>query len=87
LIAEIGKEEIVEHVEVQRGGITVHNEWVMHGSAGNPSDGWRRTYVIAYRSKATVNHERSIGFTHSHNDRVNWITTLGAYEEQMKDDW
>ena len=42
LIAGIGEEEIVEHVEVQRGGITVHNEWVMHGSAGNPSDGWRR---------------------------------------------
>ena len=87
LIAEVCEKEIVEHVEVKRGGITVHNEWVMHGSAGNPSDGWRRTYVIAYRSKATVAHERSIGFTHSHNDRVNWMTTLGAYEEQMKDDW
>jgi phytanoyl-CoA hydroxylase len=46
-----------------------------------------KAYVIAYRSKATVAHERSIGFTHSHNDRVNWITTLGAYEEQMNDGW
>lgn len=62
--------------EVRRGGITVHDEWVVHGSAGNGSDQWRKTYVIAYRSAATVAHERSIGFTHSHNDTVNWRTAL-----------
>lgn len=67
--------EIVE-VEVPRGSITVHDEWVVHGSGGNPSDQWRKTYVIAYRSRATVAHERKIGFTHSHNDTINWKTAL-----------
>ncbi|MBA2480130.1 MAG: phytanoyl-CoA dioxygenase family protein [Planctomycetes bacterium] len=62
--------------EVRRGSITVHDEWVVHGSAGNPSPQWRKTYVIAYRSRATVAYERSIGFTHSHNDTVNWKTAL-----------
>lgn len=62
--------------EVRRGSITVHDEWVVHGSAGNSSDQWRKTYVIAYRSQATVAYERSIGFTHSHNDTVNWQTAL-----------
>jgi hypothetical protein len=54
----------------------------MHGSAGNLSSDWRRTYVIAYRSHATVAYERALGFTHSHNDKVNWTTTLGAYEDK-----
>ena len=58
--------------EVRRGGISVHDEWIVHGSAGNPSDRWRKTYVIAYRSRATVAHERAIGFTHSHNDSLAW---------------
>ena len=80
LIVDVAEGERVDDVEVRRGGITVHDEWVVHGSAGNPSDGWRRTYEVAYRSKATVDYERSIGFTHSHNDKVNWQTTLGAYQ-------
>jgi hypothetical protein len=62
--------------EVRRGGITVHDEWIVHGSGGNASDRWRKTYVIAYRSRATVQHERALGFTHSHNDTVNWRTAL-----------
>jgi len=63
-----------------RGSITVHNERIVHGSAGNQSDGWRRTYVIAHRSRQTVAYERSIGFTHSHNDTINWQTNLEALE-------
>ncbi len=70
----------VEHIEVPRGSITVHDEWVVHGSGGNTSDKWRKTYVIAYRSLATIKHERSIGFTHSHNDTVNWKTALDLYQ-------
>jgi ectoine hydroxylase-related dioxygenase (phytanoyl-CoA dioxygenase family) len=66
----------VVNQEVRRGSITVHDEWVVHGSGGNSSDQWRKTYVIAYRSQATVNFERSLGFTHSHNDTVNWKTAL-----------
>ena len=82
LVAEVGPDEPVAYAEVRRGGITVHDEWVVHGSDGNPSPGWRRTYVIAYRSRATVEYERALGFTHSHNDTVNWTTTLGAFEER-----
>ena len=66
----------IVHQEVRRGSITVHDEWVVHGSGGNASQQWRKTYVIAYRSQATVALERSIGFTHSHNDQVNWTTAL-----------
>ena len=70
----------IEHIEVPRGSITVHDEWVVHGSGGNTSDKWRKTYVIAYRSRATIAYERSIGFTHSHNDTINWKTALDLYQ-------
>jgi ectoine hydroxylase-related dioxygenase (phytanoyl-CoA dioxygenase family) len=65
---------------VRRGSVTVHNERIVHGSSGNVSDGWRRTYVIAHRSRQTVEYERSIGFSHSHNDRINWLTNLEALD-------
>ena len=81
LEADVWAEDSIEYLEVRRGGITVHDEWVVHGSAGNSTDDWRRTYVIAYRSRATVEYARSIGFTHSHNDAINWTTTLGAFQE------
>ena len=54
-------------VEVPRGSVTVHDEWIVHGSGGNVSEEFRKTYVCAHRSKATVEYERSIGFDHSHN--------------------
>jgi hypothetical protein len=72
----------IEHVEVPRGSITVHDEWVVHGSGGNTSERWRKTYVIAYRSRATIAYERSIGFTHSHNDTINWKTALDLYQPE-----
>jgi len=34
--------------------------------------------ALAFRSQACVDFERTIGFTHSHNDRINWQTHLGA---------
>ena len=33
---------------------------------------------MSHRSRATVEYERSIGFTHSHNDEINWETHLDA---------
>lgn len=58
-----------------RGSVTVHDEFVLHGSGGNASpDRQRRTYVLAYRPRAVVDAERRLGFTHSHNDDVNWDT-------------
>ena len=76
LVLDLPAGMLVEYVEVPRGSLTVHNEWIVHGSGGNDSDTWRKTYIIAYRSRATVAYERSIGFTHSHNDTVNWQTAL-----------
>jgi len=59
----------------KRGSITIHDEYVVHGSGGNNcADRQRRTYVVAYRDREIVEAERRIGFTHSHNDQVNWDT-------------
>ena len=58
----------LQYAKVPRGGISLHNDKIVHGSMGNMTDGWRRTYVIAYRTAETIQYERSIGFTHSHND-------------------
>jgi ectoine hydroxylase-related dioxygenase (phytanoyl-CoA dioxygenase family) len=58
-------------VPIARGDITVHSEGVLHGSGGNTSkDSWRRAYIVAFRSDSTVEVERALGFTHSHNDDV-----------------
>lgn len=55
--------------------LTIHDEWIVHGSSGNTcADRQRRTYVVAFRAKEIVDAERRIGFTHSHNDEVNWDT-------------
>ena len=62
----------IEMLCVKRGGVTIHDEWVVHGSGGNLSTGTRRTYVIAFRTADTVGRERKAGFTHSHQDTVNW---------------
>lgn len=65
----------IAYLPVKLGDITLHNEWIVHGSGGNNSvNRWRRTYVLAFRSAETVAHERRLGFTHSHNDKVNWDT-------------
>jgi phytanoyl-CoA hydroxylase len=58
-------------VPIKRGDITVHNEGVLHGSGGNySSDSYRRAYIVALRSDEAVRRERTLGFTHSHNDEV-----------------
>jgi hypothetical protein len=80
LTAELHATDEVVALPLARGSITVHNERIVHGSAGNQSNGWRRTYVIAHRSRRTVEYERRIGFTHSHNDAINWQTNLEALE-------
>ena len=72
VIAEVRDGEEIRLAEVPRGGVTLHDEWVVHGSPGNASPRHRRTYVIAFRTRAIVDAERKAGFTHSHNDEVNW---------------
>jgi hypothetical protein len=79
LSVELTEKDPVVELPLRRGDMTVHDEMIIHGSGGNRSRGrWRRTYIIAFRSQACVDFERSIGFTHSHNDKINWQTHLGA---------
>jgi ectoine hydroxylase-related dioxygenase (phytanoyl-CoA dioxygenase family) len=76
---ELTPEDVMVELPLRRGDITVHDERIVHGSGGNLSQNrWRRTYITAFRTKACVDFERSIGFTHSHNDKVSWQTHLGA---------
>lgn len=81
LTAELKEEDEVVFLPVKRGSVSVHNEKIVHGSGGNTSDRWRRTYIVAHRSKQTVEHERSIGFTHSHNDKIQWTTHLDSLKQ------
>ena len=60
------------YLPVKRGDVTIHDERIVHGSAGNMSEQWRKTYVMAFRDQNTVKQEREMGFTHSHNDEINW---------------
>lgn len=77
--------ELVSYCEVGRGDVTAHNERVVHGSGGNYTQGWRRTYVLAFRHQSTINMEREAGFTHSHNDTVNW-DTFNRWQEKEEGD-
>jgi phytanoyl-CoA hydroxylase len=71
LLTDLRPGEVPTKVPIKRGDITVHNEGVLHGSGGNfTSDSYRRAYIVALRSDSTVRKERSLGFTHSHNDHV-----------------
>jgi hypothetical protein len=58
----------------------------MHGSGGNKTSGWRRAYIVAFRSAATVAWERAHGFTHSHNDQIEVLKQVGfATAEASRD--
>jgi len=81
LVAALQPQDQVVAAEIKRGDLTVHHERVLHGSAGNDSTtSWRRAYVIAYRSKETVDEERRRGFTHSHNDALQVLNSVGKEE-------
>jgi phytanoyl-CoA hydroxylase len=77
---EVQPGDVVVPVPISRGDVTVHNERVMHGSGGNSTDGYRRAYVLAFRSEETVKLERRAGFTHSHNDDNAIIEKVGYQE-------
>lgn len=72
LVIESKPTDEVVYLPVKRGSVTIHDERIVHGSGGNTSDEWRKTYVMAFRDSQTVEQERAMGFTHSHNDEVNW---------------
>ena len=72
LVIESKETDELVYLPVKRGDVTIHDERIVHGSAGNVSSEWRKTYVMAFRDVNTVKQERDMGFTHSHNDEVNW---------------
>jgi phytanoyl-CoA hydroxylase len=75
LTMRLREDDVVKLAPAKRGSITIHDEYVVHGSGGNRCpDRQRRTYVVAYRAKEIVQAERALGFSHSHNDAVNWDT-------------
>jgi phytanoyl-CoA hydroxylase len=78
---ELEPGDVVVPVPIARGDCTVHNERVMHGSGGNTTAGFRRAYVIACRSAATIGTERELGFTHSHNDHLDVLDDVGVAGE------
>ena len=76
-------EKNVKRVEIKRGDITVHDQRVVHGSGPNESDGWRRAYVLAFRTAEMVDEERRLGFSHSHNDAFNW-DAFHAWQDEAR---
>ena len=64
----------------KRGDVTIHDEWILHGSGGNPSDAPRKTYVVAFRDRRMVAYERGVGFGHSYNDDPDVIRRIRAGE-------
>ena len=76
IVSSALRERDVLVLTIQRGSVTIHDERIVHGSGGNSSDVWRKTYVMAFRPQETVEEERAMGFTHSHNDTVNWETFI-----------
>ncbi len=76
LVIESKPTDEVVYLPVRRGSMTIHDERIVHGSGGNLSPTWRKTYVAAYRDQETIRQERAMGFTHSHNDEVDWDKVL-----------
>ena len=72
LVINLGMDDRVVCLPVKRGSVTIHDERIVHGSGGNNSLEWRKTYVMAFRDVNTIREERAMGFTHSHNDSMDW---------------
>jgi len=73
---QLKQEDKILPLPVSRGSVTIHDERIIHGSGGNKSNGWRKTYVMAFRDVGTIAEERAMGFTHSHNDELDWKALL-----------
>lgn len=63
---------------IRRGDALCFRERVLHGSGGNTSERWRRAYVVAFRTRAAVDAERAMGFTHSHNDDLSVLERVSG---------
>jgi len=81
IAVQVTDQEYQEYVQAERGDVTIHDEWVVHGSHGNLTQGNRRTYVVAFRTRETVERERALGFTHSHNTEFNWDAWIDGWDD------
>jgi phytanoyl-CoA hydroxylase len=77
LVATLAAGDSPQPARLQPGDVSVHHERTLHGSGGNASGRWRRGYVVAFRAKETIAAERALGFTHSHEDRVDVLRSVG----------
>jgi ectoine hydroxylase-related dioxygenase (phytanoyl-CoA dioxygenase family) len=77
LVIDMKPTDDIVYLPVKRGSLTIHDERIVHGSAGNRTNEWRKTYVMAFRDAGTIAEERAMGFTHSHNDVVEWDKIIG----------
>lgn len=77
LVIESKATDEIVYLPVKRGSITIHDERIVHGSGGNLAKTWRKTYVMAFRDAKTIEEERAMGFTHSHNDKLDWKDVIG----------
>ena len=70
---------------IRRGDALCFRERILHGSSGNTSQRWRRAYVVAYRTRATVEAERAMGFTHSHGDDLSVLDQVSGLSRSSED--
>jgi phytanoyl-CoA hydroxylase len=83
LLTDLRAGEVPTAIPISRGDITVHNEGVLHGSGGNNSaTSYRKAYIVALRSLDTVQKERQLGFTHSHNDHEEVLTQVDGLQSR-----
>ena len=77
---EAPSEDKVVYLPLKRGDVTIHEEWIVHGSGGNESNDYRKTVVLAFRDERMIEYERSIGFSHSYNNDPEVIRKIRAGE-------
>lgn len=81
LVADVDTErDRIVSAPLARGEALAFRERVLHGSGGNTSTRWRRAYVLAFRTAATVAAERAMGFTHSHGDDLDVLRGVSGLE-------
>ena len=54
LVIESSPNDKVIYLPLKRGDITIHDEKIVHGSAGNNSNEWTKPYIIAFRDSETI---------------------------------
>lgn len=68
----------IRHLPVRRGDVTIHDEWIVHGSGSHldKSQPPRKTIVMAFRDHRMVEYERRIGFSHSYENRAEVLKAI-----------